>query len=319
MNENPLRQPRTFLLGLLILTGAPSLSLASEEAPATRPASRLAGKPAGDVESHQEIKRQAERLKKAVEDAQARLRTTTAESERMEQTVAGQWAAKVQAAPDSAAVRRSRTRPAEGRRNRLCPRRGGERDAAQAAALARAAAVEPYLPADDRQAIRVLPPDQRLDALAELPADDGLHIVLPELKFANVALADVFRFLSDVAPVQLHPDLKALEGAGVDRYAAITLHAQNLELDDLLALDTPESQRGRGDRDRPRERTSFCSPPGPAPRRTTGYARERRPATADAKSKEVLDQRVKVTFDDANLDDALDYLADVYGASLFPD
>lgn len=67
---------------------------------------------------------------------------------------------------------------------------------------------------------------------------------LPETKFQDVPLSDVFDFLRDVASTNIVVNWRGLEAAGVERSAPVTLNVKDVSLKDVIALVLKQQDSG---------------------------------------------------------------------------
>jgi hypothetical protein len=92
------------------------------------------------------------------------------------------------------------------------------------------------------------PPAVATDATQNAVSDEMAALLnkrLPEVKFDNVALADVIDFLRDVTGANVHVDWRSFEAAGIDKNAQVSLRLRNVKfstvLDTVLSeFTTPE-------------------------------------------------------------------------------
>jgi hypothetical protein len=71
-----------------------------------------------------------------------------------------------------------------------------------------------------------------------------LNRKLPEVKFENVPLADVVDYLRDVTSANIFVHWRALEAAGVDKTAPVTMGLKNVGFRDVLSLLVREQGSG---------------------------------------------------------------------------
>ena len=82
-------------------------------------------------------------------------------------------------------------------------------------------------------------------------ADDGpsmataVRMRVPAVEFKQVALADAFEFMRDVAKLNLHVNWPALEAAGVDRSMPISINLRQIQLSKVLDLTLSQISAGR--------------------------------------------------------------------------
>jgi hypothetical protein len=69
----------------------------------------------------------------------------------------------------------------------------------------------------------------------------GLNITLPELRFEQTPMGEVYDFLRDVAGINLHVNWRALEEAGVSRDLPVNIHLSGISVRKLLDLLLVES------------------------------------------------------------------------------
>lgn len=74
----------------------------------------------------------------------------------------------------------------------------------------------------------------------------GLGVVLPELRFEQTPLGEVYDFLRDVAGINLHVNWRALEEVGVSRDMPVNIHLGGVSVRKLMDLLLAES--GAADR-----------------------------------------------------------------------
>ncbi|MCC6422766.1 MAG: hypothetical protein IT447_04755 [Phycisphaerales bacterium] len=74
----------------------------------------------------------------------------------------------------------------------------------------------------------------------------GLSIILPELRFEQTPMGEVYDFLRDVAGINLHVNWRALEEAGVSRDMPVNIHLNGVSVRKVLDLILAES--GSADR-----------------------------------------------------------------------
>jgi beta-lactamase regulating signal transducer with metallopeptidase domain len=91
-----------------------------------------------------------------------------------------------------------------------------------------------------RGTLAVAPPAATPGAEGELalaqPADDRLLKRLPELKLEGIPLSDALDFVRDAAKVNLFVDRKALEAAGVELDAPVTLSLKDITVEQAFRL-----------------------------------------------------------------------------------
>jgi hypothetical protein len=74
----------------------------------------------------------------------------------------------------------------------------------------------------------------------------GLNQMLPPVKFDAVGLSDVIDFLRDVYSTNITVNWKALEAAGIDKQAPVTLHARNVAYAKVLEMILDGVGGGKG-------------------------------------------------------------------------
>lgn len=74
----------------------------------------------------------------------------------------------------------------------------------------------------------------------------GLDVTLPELRFEQTPMGEVYNFVRDVTGINLHVNWRALEEAGVSRDTTVNIHLRGISVRKLLDLIIAES--GAGDR-----------------------------------------------------------------------
>lgn len=74
----------------------------------------------------------------------------------------------------------------------------------------------------------------------------SLSRTLPEVRFANVALQDVFDFLRDVSGANLHVNWRALEAIGIGKDTTINVRLRSVSLRSVLNLVCAEGGAGVG-------------------------------------------------------------------------
>jgi len=74
----------------------------------------------------------------------------------------------------------------------------------------------------------------------------GLDVSLPELRFEQTPMGEVYNFVRDVTGINLHVNWRALEEVGVLRETTVNIHLRGISVRKLLDLLIAES--GAGDR-----------------------------------------------------------------------
>jgi hypothetical protein len=72
----------------------------------------------------------------------------------------------------------------------------------------------------------------------------ALNMVLPELNFTGVTLADAIDFMRDVSGANMHVNWPALEAAGIGKDTTINLRLRNVSLRKVLQLTLREAGAG---------------------------------------------------------------------------
>ena len=91
----------------------------------------------------------------------------------------------------------------------------------------------PFVPAGGLDGVLVSPAPSDGDAAA---LDAALDKKIPELKFENVPFGDVMEFLRDVSSVNIVVNYKALEAAGIDRNAAVSMRLKDVPFSQALRV-----------------------------------------------------------------------------------
>jgi hypothetical protein len=148
-------------------------------------------------------------------------------------------------------------------------------------------------------------------------AAQALQRKIPEVKFDNVGISDVFDFLRDVSGVNIAADWKRLEAAGVARDKPVNDHAENLEVADLLTRVINKAAD-------PKHPVKWANAGGivlvSTPDAIEAYeaaGKALAPDGLDEPSRKLLDLRVhELDFDGTALGDAFNFIGDVSGARI---
>jgi beta-lactamase regulating signal transducer with metallopeptidase domain len=152
------------------------------------------------------------------------------------------------------------------------------------------------------------------EAVANATTMKLLEHKLPEVRFDNVGFADVIDFFRDVGSANIFVDWRALEAAGIDRNAPVTIRLRDVKLSKALEVVLLDVGAGKA-------RLGYAVDGGivtistvaglPAGAATEPATQPAGAAANDAEAATLLDRPFpEVRFDDVALADVLDFIRD---------